>query len=241
MVGALHGFDAPHEACLPELEQFILHQMSKLDKGPDGVSTLLLEGRLSTFTSRVFEFCQLVSSMWFDVRKDVLYCGARDDPERAAYLTTLARVFDHMVKWIAPVMPFAAEELWMARYPDERSVHMQLWPRDDHEFTHGDRWDRLMLKRSLALSVLEEARKNEEIKSSMEARLVITASLGDLADFQSIDFAQFTLVSSVEYREGDLAIEVLHALGAKCERCWQHTAEMGNELCSRCQDVVEAL
>ncbi|MFD0389122.1 class I tRNA ligase family protein [Tistrella bauzanensis] len=83
---------------------------------------------------RLVRFCtDDLSAGWFAVRKDVLYCDAATSPRRRAVAAVLARVFNHLVAWIAPILPFAAEEAWRARWGMAPAASMngcgRLWTR----------------------------------------------------------------------------------------------------------------
>ncbi len=243
MVGALHDYVPEESPDLPELERYILHRMEELDKGTESLPILFSHYRYTTYMTKVMEFCQMISTLWFDVRKDVLYCDAESSTVRKAYRWTLATVFDRVVRWVSPVMVFAAEEMWAARYPDQPSIHLRQWlPRLELSFPHSDRWNNLLEFRSTVLTELEKARAEGKIKSSLEASLTITVPVDStlLDDLEAIDVAEFLLVSSVEVFEfpADLMIRVEVSEKKKCDRCWRHVIENDNQLCQRCETAV---
>ncbi len=246
MVAALHDYEPEEVAFIPELERYILHRMQKLDLGEEALSTLLKTNRFAAYMSKVMEFCQLISTLLFDVRKDTLYCAALDDPTRKAYRWALSFIFDRVVRWIAPIMPFAAEEMWKARYPLKDSVHLQTWIEPvDANFGHeAARWDSVLDMRSTILGELEEARKQGLIKSSAEAKVFIIAQKDSDAykTLKSVDLAELTMVSEVEVAaqpsvdEVQIKVEITRA--RKCERCWRHVVVDDDPLCERCTEVV---
>ena len=121
LLGALDGFDdaekvAPAE--MPELERWVLHRLAELDaelrEAADG-----FEFNRYARRSRAFANDDL-SAFFFDIRKDSLYCDAPTSPKRRAYRTVLDIVFHALVRWLAPILCFTAEEVWQTRFPDER-------------------------------------------------------------------------------------------------------------------------
>tara|TARA_R110000782_G_scaffold268393_1_gene364787 strand:+ start:42310 stop:45288 length:2979 start_codon:yes stop_codon:yes gene_type:complete len=140
LLGALEGFDENEKvapADMPELERYMLHKLAELD----GVLREVVETRasdswleFSRYTRALNDFANLdLSSFFFDIRKDCLYCdvnpatGAQTG-KRKAYRTVLDTLFHALVRYAAPIIPFTAEEVWKTRYPDADSVHMLVWP-----------------------------------------------------------------------------------------------------------------
>lgn len=241
--GALHKYTrGVGSVILPELEQFILQKLYDLDRGADSISSLIREQKFTLYLSRMMDFCQMISSVWLDVRKDVLYCSERDDETRVAYLTTLKIVFDHLTVWLAPVLVFAAEEAWQSVGRDG-SVHCQRWPvvptyRDDLLM---EKWENYLSVRDRVFAKIEKARAEGVIKSAGEASLFIT-----MADDLPLprDLAELLMVASVdlEYQD-DEHIVVMKTNNRKCERCWQHNIDQYDvsALCDRCNEVIDGM
>ena len=83
----------------------------------------------NTYVRALTDFCnEDLSAFYFDIRKDSLYCDAPSDTKRRAYRTMLDSLFHALVRWLAPVLVFTAEEVWATRYPDDGSVHLLEWP-----------------------------------------------------------------------------------------------------------------
>ena len=155
LLGALDGFSAAEAIGIetaddvrkiPELERWVLHRLAELDRlVRDAVEAFDFHGM---FTA-LHNFCAVdLSAFYFDIRKDRLYCDTPDDVGRRAARTALDRCFDCLVRWLAPVICFTAEEAWLARHGDApgRSVHLELFPdvpaawRDE---ALGERWQKL--------------------------------------------------------------------------------------------------
>ncbi|MGB0968776.1 MAG: isoleucine--tRNA ligase, partial [Halocynthiibacter sp.] len=125
MLGALDGFDAAKTvapADMPELERWVLHRMAELDH------TVRLGYRAFDFQGvfqAIFNFAtQDLSAFYFDIRKDALYCDG-DSAERLAALTVLDMLHQRLTTWLAPVLPFTMEEVWLERFgAEDSSVHL---------------------------------------------------------------------------------------------------------------------
>ena len=126
MLGALDGFSAaesmPDAMSFPELERWVLHRLAVLD---ETVWRCCNAYDFHTLLAELTSFCvNDLSAFYFDIRKDLLYCGHPHSFERRACRTVLDRVFRALVRWMAPILCFTAEEAWLCRYPTEDgSVH----------------------------------------------------------------------------------------------------------------------
>ncbi|MET0249119.1 MAG: isoleucine--tRNA ligase, partial [Sphingobium sp.] len=137
MLGALSDYDDQTDAVsyeeLPELERYMLHRLAELDKELRGVVDKAAKSEswleFSRYTRALFDFANGdLSAFFFDIRKDSLYCDAKSDPRRRAYRTLLDTLFHALVRYVAPIIPFTAEEVWQSRFPsDEESVHFLEW------------------------------------------------------------------------------------------------------------------
>ena len=127
MLGNLDGWDeaeriAPEE--MPELERWVLHRLAELDgEVRRGYDAYDFQGVFQ----KLFQFCTVdLSAFYFDIRKDVLYCDGVDSLRRRAARTVLDMLFHRLVTWLAPVLVFTMEDVWLSRFPgEESSVHLQ--------------------------------------------------------------------------------------------------------------------
>ena len=129
MLGSLGDFskaDRVDPADMPELEQWVLHRLAELDKAVrDGYATYDFQG----VWQAVFTFATVdLSAFYFDIRKDALYCDGNTVQRRAAR-TVLDILFHRLTTWLAPVLVFTMEEVWLERFPgNESSVHLMDFP-----------------------------------------------------------------------------------------------------------------
>jgi isoleucyl-tRNA synthetase len=202
-----------------------------------------------------------LSSFYNDISKDRLYTFAARSRERRSAQSAMYVMADGLTRLMAPILSFTSDELW--RYlPGRRteSVHMavfptvaELEPRVDRDLL--DRWERLLDLREQVLAEIEPLRKDKRIGSSLQARVVISATEADLAFLERYarDLPMLFIVSEVELRPAadaagrhDAAqrhVAIERASGVKCGRCWRYvpsvSAEPASEgLCERCQDAL---
>jgi isoleucyl-tRNA synthetase len=235
LLGALDGFtDAERVpvADMPELERFILHRLAELDRE---LKQCVNDFEFNRYVRRIGEFANDdLSAFFFDIRKDSLYCDARSSVKRRAYRTVLDTLFEALVRYLAPVLPFTAEEAWQTRWPsDDGSVHLTEWPEVDAGWLDealATRWSGLRAMRSHVTEAIEPLRREKVIGSSLEAEV----SVPERAD---ADLEELFIVAKVS--PGD-ALAVTRTERLKCGRCWRHLPEVREDgaLCGRCSEVV---
>jgi isoleucyl-tRNA synthetase len=249
LLGNLDGFDAAAEILpydqLPELERWVLHRLTELD------AKLRQAQRDHDWTGvypEIHAFCSAdLSAFYFDIRKDSLYCDAKDSPRRRAARTVIDQLHRCLTAWLAPVLVFTAEEAWLARFPsDTDSIHLHDWPalpaqwKDD---ALAGKWAALRDARGVATAELEVARRNGLIGASLQAKVSLA---GDAFAALPADAWEEVLIASqvavAGGAEPKATVEV--APGTKCDRCWRVLPEVGQShahptLCRRCEAVVE--
>jgi isoleucyl-tRNA synthetase len=211
------------------------------------------------FFHSVNNFCSVdMSSFYLNALKDRLYCSRADDPVRRSGQSSLFTIGRDLLSLIAPVLSFTAEEAWgfLPVYPDKpESVFLTNMP-EPRDLPGGDeiadRWERILAVRTEIAQPLETARKEKRIGSDQDA--FVTVSPGPFSDlFQSHlpKIRDALIVSGLTVGEVSgpdayrspafpgLAVRVEKSPWRKCERCWNHTPEVGTvpatpELCGRC-------
>ena len=218
---------------------------------------------------RLKDFCIVdLSAIYFDVLKDRLYTSAPKSRARRSAQTALWRLGEALVRLLAPVMSFTAEEVWgFLPTVDGRpeSVHVTLFPQPEEltgkipsGFDAGaveSDWDTLLTVRNEALKALETARAEKKIGGSLEAQLHVAApeQLFPVLERHRDQLRYLFIVSDVVLEKspasnGDagLMITVNRAPGAKCERCWNYSTHVGEDktyptVCERCSAVLSEI
>ncbi len=248
LLGALDGFaDAEAVAVedMPELERWVLHRLASLDaelkEAAEGFEFNRYSRLITSFAN------DDLSAFFFDIRKDSLYCDVGPKlPEgtlkRRAYRTVLDRVFHALVRWMAPILCFTAEEVWGTRYPDGGSVHLLDWPEIDPAWRDealGAKWDLIRATRERVTEAIEPLRREKVIGSSLEAKILYPEMELDLTDEALAELAEIYIVSEV-MPGGTDTISVTRSDHEKCGRCWRLLPEVAEDggLCGRCEGMV---
>ena len=210
------------------------------------------------------DFCVLdLSSFYFDILKDRLYCDEKDGLSRRSAQTALFLILDAMTRLFAPILAFTCDEIWLAMphraEDDTRNVLFNEMVKPYAEYALGDaemeKWALIAKLRSDVNIVLEAARNDKRIGKSLEAHVTLYAEDDEnaaiLAQFKGMDLHDLLLVSECRIGSGKpdaanfsetfngLTVEVSEAPGTKCPRCWKHsTAANTDGLCPRCAAVV---
>ena len=246
MLGSLAHFRDKERVALadmPALERLMLHRLAELD-------ALVRKGYADFDFKRVFAQLNAfltsdLSAFYFDIRKDALYCDPISSVKRKACLTVLDHLLRCTACWLAPMLPFTAEEAWLARYPSsEGSVHLELFPelpttwRDE---ALAEQWRKVRLVRRVITGALEIERAHKRIGSSLEAAPVVHVADPDLfAALLDVDLAEIAITSAATLVQGDgppdafrldevkgVAVEVRLAEGRKCARSWKILPSIG--------------
>ncbi|MGV1953327.1 isoleucine--tRNA ligase [Agrobacterium vitis] len=246
MLGTLahdHGEDIAYDA-LPELEKLMLHRLAELD--------VLVRDSYDAFefkkiTRALTDFANVeLSAFYFDIRKDALYCDAPSSPRRRASLFVIRKLFDCMVLWLAPMLPFTTEEAWLSRNPDAVSVHLEQFPPIPAQWLNqvlDGKWAKIRKVRSVVTGALEVERKDKRIGSSLEAAPVVHIADADLlAALEGQDFAEICITSAISVAQGEgpsdafrlsdvgaVSVEPKLAQGRKCARSWRITDDVGSD------------
>ncbi len=203
-----------------------------------------------------------LSAVYFDILKDRLYTAPPRSKARRSAQTAIWRVAHPLVRLLAPVLSFTAEEVWnhlpqLAGAP--QSVHLALFP-EPGELTAGlgeaerrraANWERLMEVRENVLRSLEAARQEKFIGAPLEAHVHLKANsdLYPLLEEYAGQLPALFIVSQVSlesHSDTTLAVHVTRAAGVKCERCWKYTLDVGADpelptVCAACAAAVREI
>jgi len=254
----LDGFDPARDAVpfedMQPLDQYMLLRTEEFAKEVRDWYEQMLFHRVY---HRLNQFCVVdLSAIYFYVLKDRLYTSAPKSHARRSAQTAIWRIGEALVRLVAPIMTFTADEIWQYLPKVENrsaSVHLELFPKTG-EITGPAAnaaaitadWDKMFEVREAVLQALEPARQDKTINDALEAKVTITAPQDTyelLKKYQQY-LNGFFVVSATEIHEGpELSIKVEHAPGQKCERCWNYSIHVGEDknyptVCERCSATL---
>ncbi len=266
LLGNLSDFDPLANAVkyedMLEIDRFILHRMANLSdkclKAYDAYEYHLIYHSL-------FNFCTLdLSAFYLDILKDRLYTSPAGSLRRRSGQSAMMKILDGIVKIMAPILPFTAEEVWSFPpvWPDkEASVHLTVFPEPDPKWRNpeiAENWNLILDIRKETTRVIEEARAAKTIGHSLDAEVVLC--LNDTLfsriepyrdELRSIFIVSCASICKDEETDGrfrktdleGLSVCVEPAPGQKCERCWVHDLSVGGieehpTICNRCAEAL---
>ena len=226
----------------PELEKFILHKLHSLDKE---IKNSLKNYNFHKLQKDLLNFCALdLSSFYFDIRKDVLYCDDLNSKKRKSCIDLLNIILECLIKWYAPVLSFTTEEISQLSVKEKKSsIHEETFPVIPTKWHNQDlfkKWENLIVIRQSVNVAIEEKRSKKVIGSSLEAQVEILLPQVDFDIVNTIDAKELFITSNViknPSNEKEILVKVTKAEGSKCTRCWKIVREVKDKMCSRCSKV----
>ena len=259
LLGNLHGFDpAKHTLGFEDLQPLDQYMLAKTRELTEKVLKWYEDFEFNRIFHAINEFCNAdLSALYLDVLKDRMYTFAPTSKERLSAQTTLYKITDALVRLVAPILSFTADEVWsylpraegrpssvhLAEFPDPKA----LAPNERQEIIKN--WDLLLLVRKEALAGLELRRKENVIGKSLDAGVWILAPPNELAVLTTYksELAELLNVSYVTLGSSpEAAVEIERANGSRCNRCWRYVAFIkpyGHwpEVCERCTKALNEM
>ncbi|MGB9621304.1 MAG: isoleucine--tRNA ligase, partial [Brevinematia bacterium] len=261
MLGNLYDFnyeDRVEYSSMTDIDKWVLDKVYNLSRE---IKEHYDNYELNKIYRKIYEFCNVeLSSFYFDVLKDRLYTGKKNGIKRRSTQTAMYYVLSYLVKVIAPILSFTAEDVWQSFFKDRLGIDSvflteydnvpEIW---NNEYVRRN-IETVIKVREVVLKALEVARREGLINSSLEAKVVIDVSDKDIKDVLSryeSDLWEFFIVSqaelgnignsSIRVVEDGIEVEVFRAEGSKCERCWIYSPTVGQNheyptICQKCID-----
>jgi isoleucyl-tRNA synthetase len=260
MLGSLAQFseaDRVDPKDMPELERWVLHRLAELDhKVRTGYASFDFQGVFSA----IFNFATVdLSAFYFDIRKDALYCDG-DTLRRRSARTVLDILFHRLTTWLAPVLVFTMEEVWLERFPgDDSSVHLVDIPETPADWLDeplAAKWGKVRQARRVVTAALEVQRTDKVIGASLEAAPVVHVRDADMLEaLKSVTFEDICITSDLSLTGDPMPSEAFRlpeiegvgvvfekADGEKCGRCWKVLPDVGKHnhsaTCKRCDEAL---
>jgi isoleucyl-tRNA synthetase len=258
LLGNVSDFDPRDSVPIESLEPFDRWALAELERTSEEVRRAYEEYEFHVAYQRLVNYCTVdLSGVYLDGIKVRLYTQPAGSPGRRSAQTVLYAALDCLVRLLAPVLPFTAEEAWGAiesRSPDE-SVHLLEFsaPQPERRVADLEReWDVLLRARQAVTAELEKLRERKVIGSSLAARVevavrnaeeraILEAHLADLEEVFIV--SQVQVVGATGETEEEFAVAASPAAGEKCQRCWRFRTDVGEDvshpdLCVECAEIV---
>jgi isoleucyl-tRNA synthetase len=248
MLGTLAHFqpdDVVAVQDMPELERLMLHRLAELDVQ---VRAAYVAYDYKKVVSVLSAFMNTdLSAFYFDIRKDTLYCEPPSSLARRAALTAIDTICDAVLKWLAPILCFTADEAWQEYRPGGTDcVHLLSFPEGLGQHRNdalAAKWEHIRDVRSVITGALEIQRAGKTIGSSLEAAPVVHITDPELmAALDGIDMAEIVITSAITITDKPapadaftsdqvkgVAVVFAKATGRKCARSWRYTGDVGSD------------
>ena len=255
ILGNISDFN-PEESNLPyrslqEVDKFMLANLMRLHQ-----ETIACYENFSFYKvcQKMFNFCNLdLSSFYLDILKDRLYTSFRRSDARKSAQFVLYQVLDVLLKLIAPILSFTAEEAyltWGRSAESGGSIFVssftKKYPKEWSDQGILKRWERIFSLREQVLKEIEKKREEGIIGSSLETEVLVNCKGKDYSFYKNYQdiLSEVFIVSSVSIEKGDFAIIVEKAKGKKCLRCWNWSSSVGEnseypDICNKCSKSLK--
>ncbi len=271
LLGNLNSFDpdkdeVPYDSLL-EIDRWALYRLAATLKA---VRRAYNDYEFAKVYKMIYAFCnEDLSSFYLDILKDRLYTSPASSRERRSAQTVLYHILNHLVRILAPILTFTAEEIFEAMPKTSQtqkvgSVHLLDWLAIPESWENPAAWEKFKLlieMRPYVLKALEDKRRDDEIGSSLQAKIIFkSASERDLEYLLTLKdmLPSLFIVSQVEVEKAAAVqkgmsdtfskteVVIMKADGEKCSRCWNFSTQVGKDgghptLCGRCAAVVETI
>lgn len=255
ILGNISDFDVNNEVSYENLEEIDKFALIKLNHLIKDCTKAFDEYDFNKAYQAINGFCVVdMSNFYLDIIKDRLYTSKPNSIKRRAAQTTMYKILSDLVRIIAPMTSFTAEEIWKymphKENENKESIMMEFWPKSNEKYENKqleEKWNKIIKVREEVSKVLETARAEKVIGHSLNAKVIINADKENyefLKDKEEL-LKEVFIVSGVEVKENkEFRIEVAVADGEKCERCWMYSTTVGEDkenptICHKCSEALK--
>jgi len=262
-IGKIEYKDCLDYSELQEIDKFVLARIYELNALR---KKAIKNYSFHNFYKSLFEFCSVdLSSFYFDISKDILYCNKEDDIIRRSKTTILFHIYEFLTTCYAPVLCHTMEEVWRS-YKTEKleSIHFKTSKSINENWNNISlikKWNKIKGLRKNINTAIEKARNDKIIGSSLETEVQIYSKDSSLMEtIKNIQMQDICIVSSFDVIKNkdnlfqdpiakhfsdaeELEVYIFKTKNNKCLRCWQYKKEVDKNdyLCTRCKKVINEL
>ena len=259
ILGNTSDFDPDNKVEYKDMEEIDKWALSRLNKLVKDCTENYENFNFHLVYHDINQFCVTdMSNFYLDIIKDRLYTSKKDAVERRSAQTAMYIILDALVKMVAPMICFTAEEIWkyMPHTKNEQveSVMLSDWPEIVAEYDNKEleeKWNHILELKELVAKELEVARAQKVIGHSLNAKVTLFANEDEYKFLEENKELLTTIfiVSALDIKENErkdekkVGVKVEVAEGEKCERCWKYSTEVGENpdhptLCHRCAEAI---
>lgn len=260
ILGNISDFDVNNSVSYEELQEIDKWALTKLNKLIEDCSNAYDGYDFKKAYQAINQFCVVdMSNFYLDIIKDRLYTEKPNSIERRAAQTTMYEILQALVRILAPMTCFTAEEIWkfMPHKDNEKldSVMLSYYPEINEKYNNKEleeKWNKIIKIKELVSKKLEEARSEKVIGHSLNAKVTLYAEKDEyefLLENKELLMTVF-IVSGLEIEKNErkneekIGVKVEVADGKKCERCWMYSTTVGEDkenpnICHRCSEALK--
>ncbi len=248
LLGNLHHHTTVFKGKLPLIERYMLHRIYCLH---EKITENIEKFAFHEITKMIHEFCTHdLSAFYFDIRKDTLYCESASSLKRLSCLHVLQIIFKYLTHWLAPILPFTAEDAWQNfSSHKEKSIHLSNFPRPPqtwHDPSLAEQFKELLILRASVFKSIEQMREMSVVGSSLETCVEIfgtsSVSAEDLEDLlitSQVWVSANASPVSTSVIDTSFSFLIKKAPDKKCTRCWKQRPDIKDQLCQRCHHAMK--
>ena len=257
ILGNIYDLDVNHLTPYEELEEIDKWALMKLNHLIKDCTNAYDEYDFNKAYQAINQFCVVdMSNFYLDIIKDRLYTSKKDSRKRRAAQTAMYEILSKLVRIIAPMTSYTAEEIWKYMPHKEAentdSIMLEYWPEPNEQYEDKEleeNWNKMIRVKEEVAKALEVARTEKVIGHSLNAKVIINSNQENYEYLKEKEelLQEVFIVSGVEVNKSkEFGVEVKVADGQKCERCWMYSTTVGEDkenptICHKCSEALSGM